>query len=149
MVAYLFGELCCRLTGKLGFILVGVGALFRKCVAEMGPLCWGIPKLFNPPETKHEPPHDKTDKMAGAPSEDSDESGHRWTESSLSLWRKLGSLATHWAHSEDSDQTGRMPRLIRVFAGHTVTLLVLSCRGSHANSLLLELTETDKVGIWW
>ena len=23
--------------------------------------------------------------------------------------RKLGSLATHWAHSEDSDQTGRMP----------------------------------------
>ena len=24
----------------------------------------------------------------------------------------LGSLATHKAHSEDSDQTGRMPRLI-------------------------------------
>ena len=32
-------------------------------------------------------------------------------------WRKLGSLATHWMHSEDSDQT----RLI---------LLVLSCCGS-------------------
>ena len=31
-----------------------------------------------------------------------------WSESSLSAWRKLGSLATHWAHSEDSDQTGRM-----------------------------------------
>ena len=30
---------------------------------------------------------------------------------------KLGSLATHWAHSEDPDQTGRMPRLIWVFAG--------------------------------
>ena len=28
-----------------------------------------------------------------------------WSESSLSQWRKLGSLATHWAHSEDSDQT--------------------------------------------
>ena len=27
-----------------------------------------------------------------------------WSESSLSTWRKLGSLATHWAHSEDSDQ---------------------------------------------
>ena len=45
-----------------------------------------------------------------------------WSESSLSAWRKLGSLSTHWAHSEDSDQTGRMPRLnppslIRVFAG--------------------------------
>ena len=35
-----------------------------------------------------------------------------WSESSLSAWRKLGSSATHWAHSEDSDQTGRMPRLI-------------------------------------
>ena len=42
-----------------------------------------------------------------------------WSESSLSAWRKLGSLATNWAHSEDSDQTGRMPRLIWVFAGRT------------------------------
>ena len=42
-----------------------------------------------------------------------------WSESSLSAWRKLGSLATHWAHSEDSDQTGRMHRLIWVFAGRT------------------------------
>ena len=52
-------------------------------------------------------------------------------QSSLSAWRKLGSLATHWAHSEDSDQSGRMPRLIRVFAGHTVILLVLSWGGSN------------------
>ena len=42
-----------------------------------------------------------------------------WSESLLSAWRKLGSLATHWAHSEDSDQTGQMPRLIWVFAGST------------------------------
>ena len=34
------------------------------------------------------------------------------------------------ADNEDSDQTGRMPRLIWVFAGHTLILLVLSCRGS-------------------
>ena len=40
--------------------------------------------------------------------------------------KNLGFLATHWAHSEDSDQTGRMPRLIWVFAGRTVILLVLS-----------------------
>ena len=53
-----------------------------------------------------------------------------WAESSLSAWRKPGSLATHWAHSEDSDQTRRMPRLIWVFAGRTLILLVLSCRGS-------------------
>ena len=32
--------------------------------------------------------------------------------------------------SEASDQTGRMPRLIWVFAGRTLILLVLSCRGS-------------------
>ena len=42
-----------------------------------------------------------------------------WSASSLSAWRKLGSLATHWVHSEDSDQTGRMPRLIWVFAERT------------------------------
>ena len=54
-----------------------------------------------------------------------------WSESSLSAWRKLGSLATHWAHSEDSDQTGRMPRLIWVVAGRTVILLLFSCGGSY------------------
>ena len=51
-----------------------------------------------------------------APSEESDQPGHPpslirdihpvWSESSLSACRKLGSLATHWAHSEDSNQTG-------------------------------------------
>ena len=65
---------------------------------------------------KTEPQHDKTNKNCPV-----------WSESSLSTWRKLGFLATHWAQSEDSDQTVRMPRLILVFAGHTVTLLVLSC----------------------
>ena len=54
-----------------------------------------------------------------------------WSESSLSAWRNLGSLATHWAPSEDSDQIGRMPRLIWVFAGRTVILLVLSWGGSN------------------
>ena len=49
----------------------------------------------------------------------------------LSAWRKLGSLATHWAHSKDSDQTGRMARLIWVFAGSTLILLVLSWGGSY------------------
>ena len=53
-----------------------------------------------------------------------------WSASSPSPWRNLGSLATHQVHSEDSDQTGWMPRLIWVLARHTVILLVLSCRGS-------------------
>ena len=42
-----------------------------------------------------------------------------WPESSLSAWRNLGPLATHWTHSEDSEQTWRMPRLIWVFALRT------------------------------
>ena len=33
--------------------------------------------------------------------------------------RMIGPLTTHWAHSEDSDQTGWMPRLIWVFTGRT------------------------------
>ena len=41
--------------------------------------------------------------------------------------------------SEDSDQTGRMPRLIRVFAGRTVILLVLSwcCSLKHETAKLI------------
>ena len=54
----------------------------------------------------------------------------------LSAWRKLGSLVTHWADSEDSDQTGQMLRLIWVFAGHTAILLVLSCHGSFVLSTI-------------
>ena len=42
-----------------------------------------------------------------------------WSESYLSAWRVTGSLAIKWVHSEDSDQTGRMPRLFWVFAGRT------------------------------
>ena len=42
-----------------------------------------------------------------------------WSESSLAAWRKLRSLATHKAHSEDSDQSGQLPRLIWVFPGRT------------------------------
>ena len=45
--------------------------------------------------------------------------------------KNLGLLTRHLAHSEDSDQTGWMPRLIWVFAGCTVILLVLSCCGSN------------------
>ena len=75
-----------------------------------------------------EPLDDKTKKMTTRPAKTQISLGIRpvWSESSLSAWRKLRSLATHWAHSEDSDQTGRMPRLIWVFNGRTATLLVLS-----------------------
>ena len=56
-----------------------------------------------------------------------------WSESSLcAQWVAKDTSCLH-ADSEDYDQTGRMPRLIWVFAGRTVTLLVLSCRGSFYN----------------
>ena len=82
----------------------------------------------------NEPRHDKTNKMSVRPAKTQISLGIClvWSESSLSAWRNLGSLATYWAHSEDSDQTGWMPRLIWVFAGRTLILLVLSCRGSNA-----------------
>ena len=85
---------------------------------------------------KYEPPHDKTNKVAVRPAKTQISLGIRpvWSESSLSAWRKLGSLATHWAHSEDTDQTGWMPRLIWAFTGCTATLLVLSRGGSYVIS---------------
>ena len=69
-----------------------------------------------------------------------------WSESSLTAWRNLEPLATLWAHSEDSDQAGRMPRLIWVFAGRTVTLLVLSCRDSLDTDLIcFQLRAASKI----
>ena len=54
-----------------------------------------------------------------------------WLESSLCV---LGCLSTHWACSKDINQTGRTPRLIRVFAGLTchfvgfiMRWLILTC----------------------
>ena len=75
----------------------------------------------------------------------------RWAKTRLSTfyfqYLQVQKWATTWQNQqnecapiEDSDQsghprmlilTGRMPRLIWVFAWRTVTLLVLSCRGSN------------------
>ena len=53
-----------------------------------------------------------------------------WSQSSLcAQWVAKDPSFLH-ADSKDSDQTGRMPRLIWVFAGHTCILLVLSQGGS-------------------
>ena len=53
-----------------------------------------------------------------------------WSESSLCHQCVAKDPRFLPADSEESDQTGRMPRLIWVFAGRTVILLVLSCVGS-------------------
>ena len=82
----------------------------------------------------YEPPRDKTNKVACAFSEDSDQPGHP-----PSLIRVFA--GAHWVakdpgflhvDSEDPYQTGRTPRLIWVFAGRTTTLLVLSWGGSYS-----------------
>ena len=75
-----------------------------------------------------EPRHDKTNKMSVRPAK-TDQIRPVWSESSLCAEWVAKDLSFLHADSKDSDQTGRMPRLIWVFAGHTVTLLVLSCRG--------------------
>ena len=41
-----------------------------------------------------------------------------------------------YADSEDSDQTGRMPRLIWVFTGRILILVVLSYRGSIVQTVI-------------
>ena len=57
-----------------------------------------------------------------------------WSESSLcAQWVAKDPRFLH-PDSEDSDQTGRMPRLIWVFAGRIPTFLVLSWGGSFSSS---------------
>ena len=81
----------------------------------------------------HEPRHDKTNKMRPAKTQISLGIRPVWSVFAVRM-KKPWSLATHSAHSEDSDQTGRVPRLIWVFAGRPLILLVLSCHGSYAMS---------------
>ena len=69
----------------------------------------------------YEPQHYKKNKMTCAPSEDSNQPGHP-----PSQWVAEDPMFLH-ADSEDSDQIGRMSRLIWVFAGrrgHFVGLVV-------------------------
>ena len=72
-----------------------------------------------------EPQHDTTNKMTCMPIEDADQPVH--PPSLIPVWLE-SSLCTSWvanvpmllqADSKDSNQTGRMPRLIWVFAGRT------------------------------
>ena len=85
--------------------------------------------------TLYEPRHDKPNKMSVRPANTQISLGIRpvWSESSLcAQWVAKDPSFLH-ADSEDSDQTGRMPRLIWVFTGRTLILLILSCRGSYAS----------------
>ena len=63
--------------------------------------------------------HDKTNKITSAPMDPPS----LIRVFAVRMQKKFESLATYWVYSEDSEQTGRMPRLICVFAactGHCV-----------------------------
>ena len=75
------------------------------CIVAYGQILSGV-TLFVPGEwLSFEPPHDKTNKVTVRPAKTQLSLGIRsvWSESSLSAWRNLESLATQWAHSEDFD----------------------------------------------
>ena len=77
--------------------------------------------------------HDKTNKMACERRAKTQISlGIRpvWSESSLCAQWVAKNPSCLLTDSEDSDQTGRTPMLIWVFARRTAHLLVLSCAGS-------------------
>ena len=99
------------------------------------PFCLQIPSEMTLKLTKlttNKPPRDKTNNVTVRPAKTQISLGIRpvWSESSLcAQWVAKGPSFLH-ADSEDSDQTGRMPRLIWVFDGRTLTLLVLSRGGS-------------------
>ena len=98
---------------------------------------------------RNEPLHVKTNNVAVRPAKTQISLGMCpvWSESFLcAQWVAKGPSFLH-ADSKDSDQTGRMPRLIWVFAGRTATLLVLTWGGS--NCLVLpakpQKSETERL----
>ena len=56
----------------------------------------------------------------------------------------LGPLITYWAHSEDSDQTGWMPRLIWVFAGHICNFVAFVMRCLNYVLVILQTLKKKK-----
>ena len=101
----------------------------------------------------YEPPHDKTNKVAVRPAKTQISLGIHsvWSESSPCAQRVSKDQSFLHADSKDSDQTGQsdwMPRLIWVFAGLTVILLVLSWGGSvitYFSSLCILSLDGDQI----
>ena len=89
-----------------------------------------------------QPQHNKTNNMACAPSEDSNQPGHQLSLISLHcvLSRQIYNdpMLLH-ADSEDSDQTGRMPRLIWVWVCWVHRSICWFC---HAAAHIMYLIQT-------
>ena len=116
MMASLCISLCPTMTRKLNFTIY----MYWRNLASN---CRFIELFFffHALTGMYEPPHDKTNKITFEPSEDSDQPGHP-----PSLIRVFAvRTKKHWVLSyplsalRRPDQTGRMPRLICIFAGRT------------------------------
>ena len=91
---------------------VNVGGAVKPVLEALGDDNW-VKNEFITVSTITEPPHDKTNKMACAPREDSDQPGHPPSLISISCrMMKAWVFSYPLSASEGSDQTGRMPRLI-------------------------------------
>ena len=77
-----------------------------------------------------EPWHDKTNKMSVRPAKTQISLGICPVWSVFPVRMKKAWVLSYTLSAQRTDQTGRMPRLIRVFGGRTLILLVLSCCGS-------------------
>ena len=101
----------------------------------------------------NEPPHDKTNKMICAPSEDSDQPWHPPSLIRVFAVRmtKAWDLIYPLKESDYSDQTGQMPRLIWVFAGctcHFVDFVMRRLKLSHITAKIcwchMQTTKTSQ-----
>ena len=108
----------------------------------------------------HKLPHDKANKMTVCPGKTQISLGNCqvWSESSLCAQWVTKEPSFRHADSEDSDQTGRMPRLIWVFLGRTchfvcfdmrqlmiVVILVLLCNSQLKSSSELKVIHSYSI----
>ena len=87
-----------------------------------------------------------------APSKDSDQPGHPPSLIRVFAVQSIGSWGPKVSSCRQPDQTGRMPRLIWVFAGRTLTLFVLSCCSSNVLKVVISRfkprhDKTNKVAV--
>ena len=96
---------------------------------------------------QNEPQHDKTNKISAREAKIQISLGILlvWSESLQCAKWVAEDLRFPHANREESGQTGRMPRLIWVFAGRTAILFVLSCGGSNETTRSKKYLPKSKV----
>ena len=122
----------CVWFGNYAFMLI----LFSLALwsSHRGSHCWPFDCV-----STFEPRHNKPNKMSVRPAKTQISLGIRqvWSELLLCAQSVANDPRFLRADSEDSNQTGLMPRLSWVFAGRTLILLALSCRCSFCSFTFL------------